>query len=59
MVDKADELRHLSVEELCKRLEIRCLRDFPAGTVMVYYGHRKLPSTFDNGTSRASHIINY
>ena len=26
---------------------------------MVYYGHRKLPSTFDNGTSRASHVVNY
>ena len=39
IVDKADELRQMSVEELCKRLEIRRLRDFPAGTVMVYYRH--------------------
>ena len=59
MVDKADELRQMSVEELCKRFEIRRLRDFPAGTVMVYYGHKKLPSTFDNGASGASHVVSY
>ena len=59
MVTKAGELRRMTVEELRKEVEISRLRDFPPGTVMVYFGHRKLPSTFDNGEKKVCHVVGY
>ena len=26
---------------------------------MVYFGHRKLPSTFDNGEKKVCHVVGY
>ena len=59
MLAKANELRQMSVEDLRKTLEIRRLRDFPAGSVLVYFEHRKVASTFDNGNTGFSHVVGY
>ena len=59
MLTKANELRQMSVEDLRKALEIRRLRDFPAGTVLVYFEHRKVASAFDNSNTGFSHVVGY
>ena len=59
MLAKANELRQMSVEDLRKTVKIKRLRDFPAGTVLVYFEHRKVASTFDNGGTGFSHVVGY
>ena len=58
MVAKANELRQMSIEDLRKTVEVKRLRDFPAGTVLVYFGHRKVASTFSNSCG-FSHVVGY
>ena len=59
MVSKANELRQMSVEELREKLEIKRLRCFPPGAVLVYFGYRTLPSTFNDGGEGVSHVVSY